>query len=226
MRDRAEESIQGYREWFANYRWSWIATLKLTSGVPKRWRVKQLFEAWISALRNEEGDEKFRWVRVIEPGRRGTNPHVHVLIGGLRNRMKTWENRWAELGGEAMIRRFDPKQEGILYMLKTTGSDGDLDIDYELPKSESSDDDLESTSFRAEAAVMLRIEGIGEQTNLRDLRRLCENSARILGITLHSVGGLVYALVAVARAEAEQAVEQLDQKLWRGTKIRVTAAGP
>jgi hypothetical protein len=149
-----------------------------------------------------------------------TNPHLHVLIGGLRNRMRTWESHWAEAGGDAMIQRFDPTQLGILYMLKQTDSRGHLDIELELPKSGPSED--RAASLGAEPASMLRVEGIREDTSLQDLRRFCEDSARVLGITLHSVGGIVYALVAVARAEREIAVEELNQKLWRGKKLRVT----
>jgi hypothetical protein len=221
MRDRAEETIQSYRAWLDQFSWSWIATLKLTSFAPSKRRLKILFNAWIAALRNEEGGKDFRWAAVFEPGRMGTNPHFHVLIGGLRNRMKSWEARWTELGGEALIHRFDPDQKGILYLLKTTDSDGNLDIDMELPKF-GSDDDQEVESLRAEPATTLRVEGINERTSVQDLRRLFEDSARVLGITIHSVGGIVYALVAVAQVEAEVAVKELNQKPWHGKKLWVT----
>jgi hypothetical protein len=220
MEDQAERAIQSYKNWIEQFSWNWIGTLKMTSGAPSKRRLKLLFKAWITALRNEQGGKGFRWVSVLEYGRMKTNPHLHVLIGGLRNRMRTWESHWAELGGDAMIRRFDPTQLGILYMLKQTDSRGHLEIELELPKSGPSEDRAEFLG--AEPASMLRVEGMREDISLQDLRRFCEDSARILGITLHSVGGIVYALVSVARTEAEVAVKELNQKSWLGRKLRVT----
>jgi hypothetical protein len=206
------------------FSWSWCGTLRLMTFRLSNPRIKILFNAWISLLRNEEGGRHFRWISVFEQGAIGTYSQIHFLVGGLRNRMKSWEARWVELGGEATICRFDPKQNLILDILKTTGSDKHLDIDIVVPKF-GPDGDQRDESYRAEPATVLRVEGINEQTSLQDLRRFCEDSARILGITLHSVEGIVYGLVAVARAEADQAVEELDQKLWRGKKIRVSVVG-
>ena len=69
----------------------------------------------------------------MERGGSGQNLHFHVLVGGLRNRLRHWESHWNELGGEALIGKFDPDKEGILYLMKEMDDSGYLDIDFSLP---------------------------------------------------------------------------------------------
>lgn len=132
--DKTEQAIQEYRRWLDGYRWSWFGTLKVTSGFPSDRRAQKMFLTWISQLEKTEGSTDFRWVRVLERGRRGTNRHFHVLIGGLRNRRTEWAEKWNSIGGDALITAYDPDREGILYMLKTMDENGDLDLDFKLPK--------------------------------------------------------------------------------------------
>jgi hypothetical protein len=138
LEDRTETLKQEYSRWLRRYSWSWFVTLKITSGIPSERRAKKLFNEWISELRRQEGTRNFRWVRVMERGGSGNNLHFHVLIGGLRNRMRRWELQWNGLGGDALIGKFDSDKDGILYMMKEMDVDGNLDIDFSLPRREQS----------------------------------------------------------------------------------------
>lgn len=136
--ERTERLKQEYNRWLRRYSWAWFGTLNITSGMPSERRAKELFAQWISDLRRSEGAEDFRWVRVMERGGSGQNLHFHVLVGGLRNRRKHWESQWEELGGEALIGKFDPDKEAILYMMKEMDDRGNLEIDFCLPNHKQS----------------------------------------------------------------------------------------
>ena len=136
--DRIETLKREYDRWFRHYSWAWFGTLKIASGMPSERRAKDLFRQWISDLRRSEGTEDFRWVRVMERGATGQNLHFHVLVGCLRNRRQHWESQWEELGGEALIGKFDPDKKAILYMTKEMDDSGNLDIDFRLPDQKQS----------------------------------------------------------------------------------------
>jgi hypothetical protein len=138
--DRTETLKHEYDDWLRLFTWAWYATLKIRSGIPSERRAKRMFAQWISDLRRSEGTKNFRYFRVMEKGGSGQNLHFHVLIGGLRDgsRLKHWESQWNELGGDALIGKFDPDKNGILYMLKEMDDDGNLDIDFSLPRREQS----------------------------------------------------------------------------------------
>lgn len=133
-KDRGEQAIQELRGWLEQFTWAWYVTLKITSGRPSVRRVRRLCERWLAELEKAEGSSAFRWFWVMERGAAGTNAHCHILVGGLKNRRAQWAQRWSELGGDALITPFDRDQMGVLYMLKTTNDDGDLDFDFKLPK--------------------------------------------------------------------------------------------
>ena len=128
-----------YESWFSSFHWRWFATLKLIKGHPSRKACLSVFDRWITELKDNEGSSRFRWVRVLERGAYGDNFHLHVLVGGFRNRMADWGRRWERLGGEALIKRFDPDQGAIPYILKSIDREGDLDVDYELPGLDDED---------------------------------------------------------------------------------------
>jgi hypothetical protein len=132
--ERREQAIQELRRWLEQFTWSWYVTLKLTAGKPSMNRAKRLCDQWVGELEQQEGGKNFRWFRVLERGTLGTNLHFHVLVGGLKSRRTRWASRWSELGGDALITPFDPDQKGILYLLKETDDEGDLDFDFKLPK--------------------------------------------------------------------------------------------
>jgi len=138
MKDKREKTIQEYRQWLETYSWDWFATLKVTSGIPSKRRAEQLFDKWISDLRQAEGNKEFRWFRVLECRPDGSNLHFHVLVGGLSSPRKLWQKRWNDLGGDALITPYDPDKQGILYLLKGTDNRGNLDCDFELPPAERS----------------------------------------------------------------------------------------
>ena len=138
MKDGREKTIQEYLRWLETYSWDWFATLKVTSGIPSKRRAEQLFDTWISSLREAAGDEGFRWFKVSESRPDGSNLHHHVLVGGLSSPRQLWQRRWSERGGDAVITTYDPDKEGILYLLKGTDSRGSLDCDFELPPAERS----------------------------------------------------------------------------------------
>jgi hypothetical protein len=130
--EKRDQLRVGYEEWLSEYTWNWFITLKLTTGRPSKRRPVKLFHKWIERLKKEEGSKNFRWVCVREHGSQDDNPHLHILVGGLRSRRQRWERRWKQLGGDADIQWFDPQKNAINYMLKSMDSEGDLDIDYEL----------------------------------------------------------------------------------------------
>ncbi len=130
MKDRREEQIQAYAKWIREFGWAWFATLKLTSGIPSERRANRLFTEWIAGLKAQEGGPNFRWIRVLEKGMTGNNFHFHVLVGGLKNRRAVWQRNWDDAGGQALIERYDPTREGVLYTLKTMGDEGDIDIAF------------------------------------------------------------------------------------------------
>jgi hypothetical protein len=231
MEDRRELTIQEYQKWLKKFDWAWYATLKVTSGAPSIARAQKLFDRWVLELRAKEGANDFRWVRVLELGRVGTNPHFHTLIGGLRNRTRYWKNRWNELGGDALISRFDPEKEGIFYMLKGTDERGDLNIDFDLSQSggvagsaptRASDDETV-----AKGLTRLRIDDIHEKTRPQDLRKLFREFGRVLeaGVVEASITPdrtLTFGFVVMGDDDAEYAMDDLDQQELLGRLIRVS----
>jgi hypothetical protein len=128
-----EQLKDSYQEWFSAWEWRWFLTMKIDSGRPSRRRAIALFDQWIGELGKAEGSSSFRWIRVLEHGRDGDHLHIHALIGGFRNRKAHWGRRWEKLGGEVVIERYNPDEGGIRYLLKTMNTDGDIDLDYQLP---------------------------------------------------------------------------------------------
>jgi hypothetical protein len=129
----AEKIKDNYAAWFSEYHWRWFTTLKITSGRPSRRRAIATFDQWIAEMAEQEGSSRFRWVRVLERGAIGDHLHFHAVIGGFRSRMAHWCKRWEELGGEALIEKYNPDEAGILYLLKTMRH-GDIDLDFKLPQ--------------------------------------------------------------------------------------------
>jgi hypothetical protein len=231
VENKSESTIQGYHRWLKNFDWAWYATLKVTSGAPSITRAEKLFDRWVLELRAKEGGSDFRWVRVMELGRFGANPHFHALIGGLRNRTKYWESRWNELGGDALISRFDPERQGIFYMLKDTNESGDLNIDFDLSQSGgvagSSPVKAPGDQTAAQGLTKLRIDEIDEKTRPQDLRKLFSESGRVLeaGVVETSITPdrkLTYGFVVMADDDAEYALDDLDQQELFGRLIRIS----
>jgi hypothetical protein len=133
--DRRETLIRGYDDFLKRYDWEWWGSLQLKSGRPTTREAERRFNKWIEKLQAEEGTSKFRWVRIIEPGHLRRNPHLHILVAGLAGLRAKWERRWNELGdGDAQIRVYDRNRKGVLYMLKTMETSGNINVDFKLPK--------------------------------------------------------------------------------------------
>jgi len=122
-----------YYKWIAEQNWNWFTTLKIESGRPSKRRALELCDQWLEEIAKADGSSWFRWVRVLEKGESGNHFHFHLLVGGFRNRMATWGRRWEQLGGEALIEKFNSDEGGIRYLLKTMKQNGELDIDFHLP---------------------------------------------------------------------------------------------
>jgi hypothetical protein len=233
MSDKREKTIQEYRRWLEQYSWSWMATLKLTSGIPSERRATTLFDSWISSVRRAEGAEDFRFFRVLERGLGGSNFHFHTLIGGLRKPRKIWEERWNERGGDAVISAFDPQKNGILYMLKDMDNGGDLDCDFELPTKEKDRDDTEDVPEPAKSipSTTLRIDRIDTQTTIAELRKLFKPYGRILEIGI--IGSrlddrmlLMSATITMQDSgAAKSAARELNGFELRGLAIEVSVLG-
>jgi hypothetical protein len=118
----------------SEYKWDWFATLKLDFSPYTRRHALEAFEGWLTNLEQREGGRHFRWVRVLMHDANWNNVYFLVLVGGLHNRRRYYEQHWSERAGRAQIERFDPSLPGIRSMLKAMDHDGDPDIDYGLPR--------------------------------------------------------------------------------------------
>jgi hypothetical protein len=128
-RDEREER---HMDRFSDKRWEWSGTLYLPR---HRSRHSRLFQRWIDSLKEKEGTEHFRWVRVMEHNLRFEPDQVQFLVGGLRNRCRVWEAAWSDIAGElAYIEHFDNHDQMHTYreMLRTMDDDGELDLKYKL----------------------------------------------------------------------------------------------
>jgi hypothetical protein len=127
------ETENAYAEWLSEWTWNWFGTLTFRGYASKTAAIRR-FKKWIDAVADQSGGKHFRWVRVLESGPT-SGVHFHVLVGGLTTTEPTrWIELWHELAGEADIRPFDKKQNGIRYILKTLAPDGHIDIEFELPQ--------------------------------------------------------------------------------------------
>jgi RNA recognition motif. (a.k.a. RRM, RBD, or RNP domain) len=233
MESMREAQIQAYLRWFKKYRWAWFCTLKITSGIPSDRRARDSFDNWISELRQLEAGEDFRWARVLERGPTGGNRHFHILVGGLRNRLKFWGERWNELGGDALISRYDPEQNGILYLLKSMSERGDLEIDFELPEEKKpgggTRTKLQEESRTSDSGTAkVRVDGIDDLTTPAELTQLFKRYGRVLEanvvqVRINSDRNALYATVGMEDAvAADNAMEELDGLGLRGREIRVS----
>lgn len=229
--DKRERTIQEYRRWLEQYDWNWFATLKLTSGIPSERRAKNLCDKWISDLRQAEGGKDFHWFRVLERGASGSNLHFHVLVGGLRNRRKVWQQEWNNRGGDALINNFKPEEKGVLYLLKSMGNDGDLACDFELPTKKKVGDPTEDLPPQSKSTPLtIRVDRIDGQTTTTELKGLFKRFGRVLEIAiLESRDGdrtLMSATVTMADLySALEAVRILDGFELRGMAIEVSVPG-
>lgn len=128
-----EQLIDAYADWLSEQRWGLFGTLTFR-GSPSPSRADRIFRRWISEMKESDGTNRFRWVRVTEYGAFGDNLHFHILVGGLRDGSKwPWLLRWGELAGSADIFYYVPYAGGLRYMLKTARPDRDFEIEIELP---------------------------------------------------------------------------------------------
>jgi hypothetical protein len=231
MKDRREESIQEYRRWLERFQWDWFGTLKVTSGIPSERRAREMFDAWISRLRQAEGTGDFRWFRVLERGADGGNLHFHMLIGGLKNREDRWAQKWNDLGGNAVITPYDPEQDGVPYLLKGMDDDGNLNCDFELPIKKEVRDATNDLSRRSRSTpTTIRVNRIDGKTTTTELKGLFKRFGRVveIGILEARDGDRTLMSATVTMADpysALDAVRQLDGFNLRGLPIEVSILG-
>jgi hypothetical protein len=223
--DNRQETIKGFPDRLRDVPWTWFGTLNITSRYPSEYSAKKMFAEWIEGLRRSEGNEKFGWFRVLGKNADGNNLYFRTLITGLSPRREVWEKRWAELGGDALIRRFDDEQDGIAYIQESIGDDGDDNCDFQLPKNLSSTADFVKDKT---APATLHVDGMDSSTTLLELKKLFM-PYRLLEIAF--VGNwtdindpTISATVTVKDyASAASAVGFLDKKIELGReKIRVS----
>jgi hypothetical protein len=132
-KDAREENIRAYAQFLDRKTWFWFFTLNMASGRPSRRRTELKFREWIKELRKRYGSKRFRYARVIETGRHRDNPHVHGMVGGLRNRRTEFEELWKEIsGGDARIELYDTDKKAVFYMMKEMDDDLDIDLDFDF----------------------------------------------------------------------------------------------
>jgi hypothetical protein len=233
MADRREEAIQEYKRWLQRYTWIWFCTLKVTSGgINSTGRALSMFYRWIGDVRRAEGGDKFRWFRVLETGADGNNPHFHLLVGGIKKRERIWQERWNDLGGDAVVTPYDADQEGILYMLKGMDKNGDLDCDYSLPAKKNAQDavDDEVLQETKSAPAVVLVNGIDGKTTPAELKKPFKRFGRVLEIAV--VGSwdeedrtMLSATITMQDAEAAAAAaRELDGLKFWGVAIEVSLA--
>ena len=224
MKKDNREGIISYSDWLRSVPWTWYGTLNITSGYPSEYSAKKMFDEWIEELRRSEGNEKFGWFRVLGKNADGNNLYFRTLITGFRTRREVWEKRWAELGGDALIQRYDDEQDGIAYILESMGDNGDANCDYQLPKNLSSTADFVKDKT---APATLQVNGIDYKTTLPELKKLFVEY-RLLEIAL--VGNwadindpTIRATVTVKDyASGARAAGALDGTELRGLKMKVS----
>jgi hypothetical protein len=127
------ELIDAYESWLNQFHWSLYCTLTFR-GNPSNSKADRIFRQWTDEMRDQDGGDNFRWVRITEHGAFADNLHFHAVIGGLREGSKwPWILRWDELAGSADIFDYRPYAGGLAYMLKTAHPDRDFEIEFELP---------------------------------------------------------------------------------------------
>jgi hypothetical protein len=149
-----DELIAAYADWLGQYHWTLFATLTFR-GFPSPSRADRTFRRWTSEMKQEDGKDDFRWVRVTQHGACGDNLHYHVLIGGLRDVCRWhWMCRWDELAGDSMltfyrhdycrhddgtlpslpkIEHLDRPTGAIPYMVREADPNKDFEIEFEIP---------------------------------------------------------------------------------------------
>ena len=143
---KREELVEGYEAFFLRYPWSIFGTLTFGSK-PDSFIANNIFRRWIDEVDEgcpsvnlpwrsiyKKATGTLRWVRVTETGKFGDHLHYHVLLGGLRNSSKyPLLLLWNDLAGDAVISYFNPRRNGIRYMLKTVEPGRHFEIDFQLP---------------------------------------------------------------------------------------------
>jgi hypothetical protein len=207
--------IRNYRRWARKSQWIWYVTTRGGLSVPAR-VAKTLFNSWVSDLQSQEGEENFSWLRVMKANRLGANPDCRVLVGGLRNRMRYWESRFAALGGNATIARFDPSSDETDRMLDDVRDLDLLEIDCFFPQERS------EVPTASSGLTRVRIDQIGEDVSPGDLKKLFKVYGQSSETIVYSDSREAYGIVTLKDRAAEDAIDDLDGSVWRGQTIEVS----
>jgi hypothetical protein len=226
-----EEVMQNYEDSLQRYRWSWKAELKMAAGTPSTALLKERCYGWLKNLRQAEGDTDFGWFMLLEKGIGIGKPKMHVLITGLRNRMRFWENQWADLGGSAVITPVDGSKEKMLEMVRTAGRKGDLDCDFDVPTQEDGNyDAFEPPKF---TPTSVRIEFVDNLTTITELTKRFKGYGQIREINIlaswPSDGGRPVTTATVTFGDedsAASAARESDAGYLRPQAIRVKVVEP
>ena len=205
-----------YRRWLQEYSWSLYANLKVPPAT--NWmRRDYMFDSWISSLRRREGTADFHWVSVAETRFIKTRPELHVWIGGLQSRLEYWASRWKQLGGNAVIERFDPERSETFCRNTVEAMDGYdiLDVESEFPQDQTGDSVDEEIRKGDKGSVKLRVDSLDENTSLASLRFQFEKFGKVEEISLHmgetvDEENLIYALVTMPLEDARRAKSSLN----------------
>ena len=230
MNDTREQKIQEIASRLQQYSWDWSGTLRMTA-IPSDRQALTIFDQWVSGMRRLDGGPSFRFFRVLERGIAGGNRHFHILIGGLRNRRRYWQQKWNDLGGDALITRYDPDKKGILYMLKGMDEDGYLNFDCDLPSDEAQPVPKTVQHKGDSSPAVLRVDDIDDAVSPAELKKLLKRFGKVLEVTIvdtriNNERNLISVNVTMQDAiRAEGAVDELDGMELRGRLLRVSLAG-
>jgi hypothetical protein len=135
MAMREGETDKGrYIKLLEKYDWDLWGQLSAISARDSRREIIERFEDWLDDLEEEECDRELRWVRTYEKGLDGDDDSVRILIGGLRNRTRLWQQRWSSKPLTSHLHDFNKfnRAEAMRFVLDLRHQREELDIKYKL----------------------------------------------------------------------------------------------
>ncbi len=110
------EVEKAWGAWLNQYRWDWFVTLTFKNPVTKR-QAFQRFNRWKLQLKKASGSCIY-YIMVMEDHKyRGSIPHLHLLLSGVRQeKPREWQRKWYLTNGLGKIKRYNPQLGASYYI--------------------------------------------------------------------------------------------------------------
>ena len=135
MTSREREANKSrYVKLFNKYDWDLWGRLSAPVTKDPRRHIIERLDYWMDELEEEEGEQDLRWVRTYEKGRDGDDDLVRILIGGLQNRCRLWQERWSSNPLMSHLRDFHKfnGSDAMHYVLDLKHKHRNIDLKYKL----------------------------------------------------------------------------------------------